>query len=153
MYAGTMQISPFECGEMVGGDFCVNTDGLEHYKRFGYKGKSQLSMHYSAHFIFVLGCLQSCEALEADIASGNWLMIKYRANRTILHDGDYPHYSSRILRIVSNKKRVILGFNFFSDAVGQCCERAPEHSDAFNRTVKLYQVSSVTADCVFTLCR
>ena len=39
LYAGTMQISPVEGGEMTGGDFCVNTDGLEHYKRFGYKGR------------------------------------------------------------------------------------------------------------------
>ena len=89
------------------------------------------------------GCLQSPEALESDIARGNWLTIKYRANRTIVHDGDYPHYSSRIAHIASDKKRVILGFNFFSAAVGECCERAPEHSDAFNRTVKLYQVDNV----------
>ena len=34
---------------------------------------------------------------------------------------------------------MILGFNCFTDVVGPCCERAPEHSDSFNRTVKLYQ--------------
>lgn len=36
-------------------------------------------------------------------------------------------------------KRVILGFNCFTDIVSECCMRAPEHSDAFNRTIKLYQ--------------
>ena len=35
---------------------------------------------------------------------------------------------------------MILGFNCFSNTVGACCLRAPEHSDAFNRTVRLYQV-------------
>jgi len=35
--------------------------------------------------------------------------------------------------------RVILGFNCFTNTVGSCCLRAPEHSDAFNRTIKLYQ--------------
>jgi hypothetical protein len=34
---------------------------------------------------------------------------------------------------------VILGFNCFPADVGECCLRAPEHSDAFNRTIKLYQ--------------
>lgn len=37
--------------------------------------------------------------------------------------------------------RVILGFNCFpAGPVGDCAARAPEHSDAFCRTVKLYQV-------------
>ena len=37
------------------------------------------------------------------------------------------------------RRRVILGLNCFPAEVDECCRRAPEHSDAFNRTVKLYQ--------------
>lgn len=40
-------------------------------------------------------------------------------------------------------QRVILGFNCFPAETGECCRRAPEHSDAFNRTVKLYQVGTM----------
>lgn len=36
-------------------------------------------------------------------------------------------------------RRVILGFNCFPGSIAECCRRAPEHSDAFNRTVRLYQ--------------
>lgn len=108
---------------MEGGDFYANTRGLEHYKLFGYKG-----------------LLKSKEDLENDILNDDWVKIRYKRNRGTLHDGDFPHFSSPIRKIPNDKKRVILGLNFFSPSVGECCIRAPEHSDAFNRTVKLYQV-------------
>ena len=72
-------------------------------------------------------------------SSSDWLKVRYRYNRGILHDGDYPHLSTPVEHIDPLKKRVILGFNCFGEQVGECCQRAPEHSDAFNRTVKLYQ--------------
>ena len=31
-------MTPFKEGELTGGDFMANMGGLEHYKRFGYKG-------------------------------------------------------------------------------------------------------------------
>lgn len=34
---------------------------------------------------------------------------------------------------------MILGFNCFTKELAECNLRAPEHSDAFNRTIKLYQ--------------
>jgi len=37
--AGTWQVT--SCQNMVGGDFCVALDGLEHYQRHGYKGALQ----------------------------------------------------------------------------------------------------------------
>ena len=121
LYAGTAHISP-RSNRMRGGHFMANMEGLEHYKRFGYKGR-----------------LVSEEKLEQDIDdNGDWIRVGYKENRGILHDGDLPHLSTQVDSIEEGK-RVILGFNCFTDVVGPCCERAPEHSDAFNRTVKLYQ--------------
>lgn len=152
--AGTCHLSPVADGDMEGGDFRANTRGLDHYKRFGYKGK-----------------LASAEDWEKDIVSSDWTTIRYKYNRGILHDGDLPHYSTPVTKLFDRRnngdflakrtsspkistptsattdspgqrlplRRVILGFNCFSEAVAECCARAPEHSDAFNRTVRLYQ--------------
>ena len=122
---------------MTGGDFAVNTQGLEHYKIHGYKGK-----------------LSSSDGVMEELKNsmvggpGAWNVIKYTHNRGIMHDGDFPHLSTPIIRIDADsaaQKRVILGLNCFPESVGECCARAPEHSQAFNRTVKLYQtLSSLT---------
>ena len=129
--AGTCHISPIKDGGMEGGDFMANKLGYEHYKKFGYKAN-----------------LMSFEALEEDISlhPEHWVRIPFHSNRGIIHQGSLPHLSTRITRLpedsLSGKKlkRVILGLNcFVGEAVGICCQRAPEHSDAFNRTVRLYQ--------------
>ena len=86
-----------------------------------------------------LGRLASNEDLERDMNSADWLTVRYKRNRATFADGDLPHLATKITQIHSDKKRVILGFNCFTSAVSECCLRAPEHSDAFNRTVKLYQ--------------
>ena len=72
-----------------------------------------------------------------------------------MHDGDFAHLSTPVEAIRAppppadggaappeTPKRVILGFNLFTSRVGACCARAPEHSDAFNATIKLYQTSA-----------
>ena len=136
LYAGTCQLSPFNNSNsndnsndrmMQGGDFMVNTSGLDHYRKFGYKG-----------------ALQSEQVLEDDLKHGDWITIRYKENRGILHDGDFPHLSTPVKKVPVGYKRVILGFNCFSSIVSECCIRAPEHSDAFNRTVKLYQAIAHT---------
>ena len=45
LYAGTIHISPLSEaeGDIVGGSFKANTEGIDHYKRFGYKG---INMQY-----------------------------------------------------------------------------------------------------------
>ena len=108
---------------MVGGDFVVNTRGIDHYKEFGYKYK----------------LCKSKESIVKDSEATSWVTIPYHCNRGILHDGDYPHLSTEITHIKETVHRVILGFNCFSKELHECCEKAPEHSKAFNRTVKLYQ--------------
>jgi hypothetical protein len=87
----------------------------------------------------VSGKLASKEDQQKDQTSADWITARYRRNRGIMHDGNFPHLSTPVTHLKPGCKRVILGFNCFSDAVGECCIRAPEHSDAFNRTIKLYQ--------------
>ena len=66
--------------------------------------------------------------------------VPYRFNRGIVHHGDMPHLSTPVRSVTpSSKKRVIIGFNAFTAEVEACCARAPEHSDAFVATVRLYQ--------------
>lgn len=74
--------------------------------------------------------------------SSDWITIPYKRNRGILHDGNYPHLSTAIEYIRPEYKRVIIGFNCFTKELSECNIRAPEHSDAFNRTIKLYQMMS-----------
>lgn len=52
-----------------------------------------------------------------------------------------PHLSLPVRKIGLGKRRVVLGLNLFPvfGPLNECCLRAPEHSRAFNRTVKLYQ--------------
>jgi hypothetical protein len=124
VYAGTCHVSPiYGVNDMVGGAFRANLAGVTHYEHFGYKAK-----------------LQSPTAFQQDLQeSSSWMTVSYRWNRGILHDGDFPHLSSEIEYIKPSLRRVILGFNVFTDDVGECNLRAPEHSEAFNRTIKLYQ--------------
>jgi hypothetical protein len=91
-----------------------------------------------------LGKLRSPNDLIDDLQSKDWQKIPYLHNRGILFDGNFPHLVTQVAKIRNSEKRVILGLNFFSSAVGECCIRAPEHSDAFNRTIKIYQLMAST---------
>lgn len=85
------------------------------------------------------GKLATEEERAKDLRSSDWVTARYKHNRGIIHDGDYPHLSTPVTYVRPGLKRAILGFNCFPAATGECCMRAPEHSDAFNRTIKLYQ--------------
>lgn len=93
--------------------------------------------------IVIVGKLQTTEAFQNDLTenSSDWMTVQYRCNRGIIHDGEYPHLSTPVSFIDSNRvrRRVILGFNCFPEALKECNERAPEHSETFNKTIKLYQ--------------
>jgi hypothetical protein len=140
VYAGTFHVSPFRQTDMHGGDFAANMDGLSHYAKHGYKGKLTGSADG------VVDELKEC--LHG--GPGNWNIVKYKHNRGIMHDGDFPHLSTPVDSIAADspaQRRVILGLNCFPASVGECCLRAPEHSQAFNRTVKLYQkLAKLTGD-------
>ena len=106
--------------------------------KFGYKGR-----------------LQSKEDFKKDEEeNADWVSIKYKCNRALLYDGDLPHMSTPITylkasssspsnasgstdsstmvgNVNSSLKRVILGFNCFTEEVDECCRRAPEHSGRY----------------------
>ena len=95
-----------------------------------------------SRILFVVGRLRpggEAGILDDARSGSDWLTIPYRCNRGFVFDGDLPHLSSPVESIVEGELRVILGFNCFTSEVGECCLRAPEHSDAFNRTIKMYQ--------------
>lgn len=124
LYAGTMHLTPVEDGEMIGGDFFANIQGLDHYRKTGYKCK----------------LAPSTDGVLEDLAQGSdWLKVPFRFNRAIVHDGDFPHLSTTIQDMPTRLKRVILGFNLFTHDVGPDTAIAPEHSPKFNATVKLYE--------------
>ena len=152
LYAGTAHVSPLNTAydftnerkdaTMKGGSFCVNTDGLGHYRKFGYKGKlaKNLLCDKKNSERECRSPIKDFDVLLNDLQlNPSWQKIRYRRNRGILHDGDFPHLSTPITTIPPGIKRCILGFNCFSGDVGECCMRAPEHSRAFNRIIRLYQ--------------
>ena len=126
LYAGTMHVSPVAEGEMDGGDFWAHRDGLEHYRRWGYKGKHRPSR----------------DGVQADAArEDGWHRVPYRRNQGIVHDGDLPHLSTLVERIPAGKQRVILGFNAFTRGrAATTTRRAPEHSPQFRKRVKTLQL-------------
>lgn len=88
----------------------------------------------------IIGRLSTPEELESNISnSSSWSTVRFRHNRGIMMDGDLPHLSTKITRINDGHKRVIFGLNCFTVEPSESLSRAPEHSNAFNRTVKLYQ--------------
>jgi hypothetical protein len=123
LYAGTLQCSRFTdaVGErIVGGAFEANLEGLAHYERFGYKCKKE-------------------PVLDRDTSSA-WVSMPYRYNRGCVHDGDLPHLSTEITEMPEGMRRVIMGFNMFGHDCGPSAMAAPEHSKAFTRQVKMYQL-------------
>ena len=159
IYAGVYHASPFRQGAMAGGDFMVHLGGLQHYAEFGYKGALQSPGRLESDMLagdwtlFKYKCNRGIlfdgelphlatpivslpggtpgsvppPPPVPDVHSGSGSAGKYGSTVPSGGGSDQP-------------RRVILGFNCFPATVGECCMRAPEHSDAFNRTVKLYQV-------------
>ena len=149
LYAGTLQLTPVEDGQIVGGEFAANMRGLDHYREFGYKGRVKMAATGTTTAPPLEakdtgygqgsggGGSQTADLL--DTSSSAWMKVPYRCNRGIVHDGDLPHLSTKIEALPAHLRRVILGFNLFTHDVGPAAQRAPEHSEKFNATVKLYQ--------------
>mmetsp|Transcript_7070 Transcript_7070/g.10540 ORF Transcript_7070/g.10540 Transcript_7070/m.10540 type:complete len:420 (-) Transcript_7070:336-1595(-) len=141
-YGGTLAVSPLydmekeaensdEESRIIGGALCVNLQGLDHYRRCGYKERLGPALTISTN--------STCDA-KIDVKSNKeWTRIPYAKNRGIIFDGEFPHFVETTSYLPPNKKRVILGFNVFGKRVQAVNERAPEHSPQFNATVKLYQ--------------
>lgn len=147
LWAGTIQCSAL-CNNdlitenakpskrMVGGEFCVNLRGLDHYAEHGYKGMISGDP---------MGGWKSLDTAIGGVhldSSNKWVTIPYACNRGIVHNGDLPHLSAPIQHIDDdNLSRVIVGFNVFGHDVGSRVAKAPEHSRQFRRQVKLYRTT------------
>jgi hypothetical protein len=133
IYGATLHVSPLTSSEspplqaLDGGGFYVNTQGLDHYRTYGYKTRR-------APHKLSTDELETVSALEP-----GWQRVPYHYRRGILCDGDFPHFSARVRSLPPSHKRVVVGFNLFPHAIGAFVEKFPEHSDAFNRHVKLSQ--------------
>lgn len=121
---------------MIGGEFCVNLLGLEHYAEHGYKGMISGDP---------MGGWKRPDTKPSGVhvdSSNKWVTIPYAFNRGIVHTGDLPHLSAPIELINDgNISRVIVGFNVFGHDVGARVAKAPEHSRQFRRQVKLYRTT------------
>lgn len=160
LLAGTVQCTNFggedgNPGGMVGGDFAVNLGGLKHYETNGYKGArsgdDRGGWTDPADEANDDTCTNgSCSSAPHYDDRTEWVTVPYRYNRAIFHHGQLPHLSTPIKSIppsddedANNKRRsqsrVILGMNVFGRDIGPDVSKAPEHSDAFRRKIKMYR--------------
>ena len=150
LWAGTCQVSSLrscnttksqlECREMQGGEFCVNLRGLSHYSDHGYKGSKSGDPMGG----WKRPSLDGRRDCGVHVSEDSWVTIPYAHCRGIAHCGELPHLSSPIESIDGDCSRVIIGFNVFGHDVGHLVSKAPEHSKAFRRKVKLYRSTLAT---------
>jgi hypothetical protein len=110
LLAGTLQCTR---DRVDGGAFRVSLEGIDHYRKYGYKSKK---------------CVDHDNSM---------IEIPYRFNQLTIHLGNLPHSSTKIEAIHGNQNRVIVGFNVFCKVAGPLVQKAPEHSDAFRKAIKL----------------
>lgn len=107
---------------IVGGEYCVSTDGLDHYLKYGYKGllfdptdKSSLSEKANTRDRGETKTLDSCGNDGRKVNSNesklfvdekvlmsnddSWIRIPYRYNRMICQSGHLPHLSTPVQSI------------------------------------------------------
>nr|CCA15258.1 conserved hypothetical protein [Albugo laibachii Nc14] len=132
LYSATLHISPlYEHAEndhenIEGGAFYVNHRGLDHYKEYGYKTRLKSVIEDDD--------VEKNASLESE-----WQRVAYHYRRGIICDGELPHFSSRIQSLPSTMRRVIVGFNLFTSEIGPFVQELPEHSEAFNKHIRLSQ--------------
>lgn len=90
--AGTIQILDRDC-TIAGGEFMANSEGIAHYRKFGYKGRStasplQFSNTLANESKFFAGHLAGEGVLETELAQGcGWTTVRFKRGRGILHCG------------------------------------------------------------------
>ena len=126
--ASTVHVTDFDSsgGGMVGGEFGVNTGGLEHYLRFG---------HHGIHVRSEPG------AMGRDWEHGDgWHKAEYRFRRAILFDGELPHCSAPVVSLPdASLRRVVVGINVFDVEVGPHAMVEPVHSEAYRAAMAQLQ--------------
>ena len=125
MLASVCNVTPCREGEMIGGEFAANMDGIDHYAKFGHRGR-----------------LNGIENLNRNLKSNaKWMRVPYRHRQAILFEGSLPHLSTKLLSLPKHLKRVIIGINVFDTRIGPIAERCTIHSARWRRAQKLYSVS------------
>lgn len=144
VYAATVQCTRETEGgsNWGGGGYFANTEGLAHYESHGYKG-CKLPQGRGAKGVM----------LDPSPREGNgWVEVPYKYRRGTWHTGELPHQSGEVTygslgddncgdsgNTGWGRTRVIVGINAFDHVCGPEISKAPEHSDAFNREVRLCQ--------------
>ncbi|CAK4663931.1 hypothetical protein LEN26_000633 [Aphanomyces euteiches] len=132
MYSGTLHVTRFrdekERNAMQGGDFYAYECGLDHYKVHGYK------------------------AMLKPISEEGQRVVTYKYRRGILVDGNFPHGSTPVTALPPSTKRVVVGLNVFNHEIGPHAQAYPEHSQKFNKYVKVAQAAAAsTKDVVLSI--
>jgi hypothetical protein len=144
LFAGTLHCTP-PPHSVQGGEFAVNRKGWKHYDINGYKGLKQGNDKMTGWSRPQnLGSKQT--EIHSDDESG-WITIPYKFNQGTLFTGNLPHLSGPVTGFeretqklsTNDTRRVILGFNVFSDDVGHVVQKVPEHSDTFRQRVRWRQ--------------
>ena len=165
MLATVCNVTPCREGEMIGGEFAANMDGIDHYAKFGHRGRlhgiEELNRNLASNvgwvrvpYVFV-GVRARLKYLKSN-SSHN----RYRHKQAILFEGSLPHLSTKLLSLPKHLKRVIIGINVFDTKIGPIAERCTWsyhhlysnvtknfsntgtiHSARWRRAQKLYGVS------------
>ena len=128
VHALTLQVSPLpeglEPGAVVGGTFGAHVDGLEHYRRTGYKTRK-------------------CPVTEGDTPTADWgsdagwQFAPYRFNQATICSGELPHAADKVKAWPTDLQRVVIGINSMGHLEGPIEMRVPQHSKAFKRALQL----------------
>jgi hypothetical protein len=124
LFAITIQVSPLSEGQMEGGDYAANRNGLKHYSKYGFK---------SCHVPIPDGV----PIADWDEPDSGWVKVPYAFNRAVMHPGEWPHLATRVRSLPRGVQRVVIGINPFPAYVGPLEMVAPQHSDAFRKQLKM----------------
>lgn len=128
----TLQVCPLPAdllaGQVVGGTFGAHLDGLDHYRRTGYKTRKQPT---------------TGDAPTADWGSdAGWMYVPYKFNQATICSGELPHAADKVKAWPEGLQRVVLGINSMGFIEGPTEMRVPQHSKAFKRMMQLERLSA-----------
>ena len=129
LHAATIQVAPVEPEGVEGGTFGAHRDGLEHYRRHGYKGRYDDDDN------------DDDDKPTSDWGtSEGWMYAPYTFRQATLHSGELPHACDRVKRWPEGMRRVVIGINSFGMIEGPTELATPQHSHAFKVQFKLAQL-------------
>ncbi|KAL1504334.1 hypothetical protein AB1Y20_010740 [Prymnesium parvum] len=125
IHALTVQVSPIpeDSDAVVGGTLGLHLEGLEHYRRMGYKTRKQPSPP---------------DAPTVDWGTDpGWTYVPYKFNQVTLSCGELPHAADKVKVWPEGLQRVVIGINSMGFIEGPTEMRLPQHSKAFKRMMQM----------------